>query len=49
MIHVDALIGFTYPERRKSFSQLVYCGKNKYSHLILLNIQNNSENFLVTF
>ena len=43
---VSALTGFTYPERQKSFLQLVYCGE-KYSQLKLVNTRNNSRNFLV--
>jgi hypothetical protein len=37
MIHVGALIGFTYPKRRKGFPQLEYYGE-KYSQLKLVNI-----------
>jgi hypothetical protein len=44
-IYVCALTEFTYLGRRKSFSQLVYCGKKKYSQLKLVNTQNNPENF----
>ena len=43
-IHVGAQIGFTYPGRRKSLQQLVYCNE-KYSKLKLVNTQNNYGNF----
>ena len=44
-VHVGALTEFTYPGKQKSFSQLVYYGE-KYLELKLVNIQNNSKNFL---
>jgi hypothetical protein len=43
-----ALTGFAYPGMQKCSPQLVYYGE-KYSQLKLMNIQNNSENFLVNF
>jgi uncharacterized protein Veg len=47
-IHVGALIRFTHFGKRKSFPQLKCCGE-KYSKLKLVNIENNSDNFLVTY
>jgi hypothetical protein len=46
--HVGALTGFTYPETLMGFSQLACCDE-KYSQLKLMNIKNNSENFMVNF
>ena len=45
-VHVGTLTGLTYREWRKSFPQLVSCSE-KYSQLKLMNIQNNSKNFVV--
>jgi hypothetical protein len=45
-IHVGALTVFTYPERRKCFLQLIYHGE-RFFQLKLMDIKNNSENFLV--
>jgi hypothetical protein len=45
-IHAGALTVFTYPKRRKGFSQLIYHSE-RFFQLKLMNIENNSENFLV--
>jgi hypothetical protein len=45
-IHVGAMTMFTYPRRQKDFSQFIYHGE-KYFQLKLVNIQKNSENFLI--
>jgi hypothetical protein len=45
-IHAGALTMFTYPKRRKGFSQLIYHSE-RFFQLKLMNIENNSENFLV--
>jgi hypothetical protein len=45
-VSVGTLTKFTYPGKRKGFPQPVCCGE-KYSQLKLMNIQNNSKNFLV--
>jgi hypothetical protein len=45
-IYVGALTGFTYLGRWVGFPQVMRCGE-KYSQLKLINIQNNSMNFLV--
>jgi hypothetical protein len=48
MIHVGALTWLIYLERQKGFPRFVYCNE-KYSQLKLMNILNNSENFLTNF
>ena len=45
-VNVGALTRFIYPERRKNFPQFIYCGE-KYFQLKLMNIQNNSDSFLI--
>jgi hypothetical protein len=48
MVHVDPLTWFNYHVRRKGFPQLMYYSE-KYFQLELMNIQNNSKNFLTNF
>jgi hypothetical protein len=38
IVHIGALIEFTYPGRRKYFSQLVHCDE-KYFQLKLINVK----------
>jgi hypothetical protein len=48
MVYIGALKGFNYHGRQNGSSQLIYYDE-KYSHLKLMNIENNPENFLVNF